>query len=115
MPLSYGRWSSSARTTSPLLVVVPPIRLTMISRLTSGRPRQFCVTWQNRRCSILFHLLVPGGKWHTWTVSPVRSATSCRATFHSRQRLALDPPPSAAMSSFAARRERAPPPPPPPP
>ena len=23
------------------------------------------VMWQNMRCSILFHLLVPGGKWHT--------------------------------------------------
>ena len=30
-------------------------------RLVSGRPRQFCVMWQNRRCSILFHLDVPGG------------------------------------------------------
>ncbi len=23
--------------------------------------RQFCVIWQNRRCSILFHFDVPGG------------------------------------------------------
>ena len=28
--------------------------------LTSGLPRQFCVMKANRRCSILFHLLVPG-------------------------------------------------------
>jgi hypothetical protein len=28
-------------------------------------PRQFCVMWQNIRCSILFHLLVAGGKWQT--------------------------------------------------
>jgi hypothetical protein len=27
----------------------------------SGRPRQFCVMWQNMRCSILFHFDVPGG------------------------------------------------------
>ena len=26
-----------------------------------GRPRQVCVMWQNRRCSILFHFDVPGG------------------------------------------------------
>ena len=25
------------------------------------RPRQFCVIWQNRRCSIRFHFDVPGG------------------------------------------------------
>ena len=29
--------------------------------IDSGRPRQFCVMWQNRRCSILFHFDVPGG------------------------------------------------------
>ena len=34
---------------------------TMAVRLSSGLPRQFCVMWQNRRCSILFHLDVPGG------------------------------------------------------
>ena len=43
----------------------------MTSWLTSGRPRQFMLMWANRRCSILFHLLVPGGKWHTVTASPV--------------------------------------------
>ena len=45
----------------PAVVVVAPIRLTTASWLTSGRPRQFWVMWQNMRCSILFHLLVPGG------------------------------------------------------
>ena len=30
-----------------------------------ARPRQFSVRWQNSRCSILFHLLVPGGKCDT--------------------------------------------------
>ena len=29
--------------------------------IVSGRPRQFCVMWQNSRCSILFHFDVPGG------------------------------------------------------
>src|SRR5206468_960629 len=47
---------------NPVFVVVWPIRFTPTSRLTRGRPRQFSVMWQNIRCSILFHLLVPGGK-----------------------------------------------------
>jgi len=51
--------------------------------------------WQNIRCSILFHLLVPGGKWHTDIFSPVASAMRCSATFHSRARELLLPPPSA--------------------
>ena len=40
--------------------------------------------WQNMRCSILFHLLVPGGKWQTVIFRPVSSANSCKATFHKR-------------------------------
>jgi hypothetical protein len=31
----------------------------------SGSPRQFEEMKENRRCSTLFHLLVPGGKWQT--------------------------------------------------
>ena len=38
------------------------INSTMAWRLTNGLPRQFWVMKENRRCSILFHLLVPGGK-----------------------------------------------------
>ena len=38
-----------------------PINSTTARRSVSGRPRQFCVIWQNRRCSILFHFDVPGG------------------------------------------------------
>jgi hypothetical protein len=34
----------------------------------------------------LFHLLVPGGKWHTVTRSPIVFANCCNATFHNRQR-----------------------------
>ena len=30
--------------------------------LVSGCPRQFMAMCENKRCSILFHLLVPGGK-----------------------------------------------------
>ena len=33
--------------------------------LTSGLPRQFWLMKANSRCSILFHLLVPGGRWQT--------------------------------------------------
>ena len=45
----------------PASVVVAPINSTTARRSVSGRPRQFCVMWQNRRCSILFHFDVPGG------------------------------------------------------
>ena len=55
----------------PILnVVVAAISLTITSWLTSGRPRQFFVMWENSRCSILFHLLVPGGKWQTVIARP---------------------------------------------
>src|SRR6266516_5673763 len=90
--------SNADRITKPFVVVVWPIRFTTTSRLTNGRPRQFSVMWQNIRCSILFHLLVPGGKWHTEMRSPISSANRCNSTFHRRHRLPLEPPPSAVMS-----------------
>lgn len=34
-------------------------------KVTRARPREFSVRWQKSRCSILFHLLVPGGKCET--------------------------------------------------
>src|SRR3954447_11497319 len=74
----------------------------MISRLRSGLPLQFSVMWQNIRCSILFHLLVPGGRWHTLIRNPVASDNSCTASFHSRTRLPLLPPESAVTSSSLA-------------
>src|SRR5215468_8883296 len=37
------------------LVVVLAISSITVVRLSSGCPRQFCVMWQNMRCSILFH------------------------------------------------------------
>ena len=49
-------------TVSPVLVVVEPIRLMIVTRLFRGLPRQLRVIWENSRCSILFHLLVPGGR-----------------------------------------------------
>ena len=41
--------------------------------------------WQNNRCSTLFHLLVPGGKWHTLNVRSISSAKLWTATFHARR------------------------------
>jgi hypothetical protein len=47
-------------TVSPVAVVTAAMVLMMTSWLVSGRARQFRVIWENSRCSILFHLLVPG-------------------------------------------------------
>jgi hypothetical protein len=47
---------------SPVEVVTAPMVLMMTSWLVSGRPRQARVIWENSRCSIRFHLEVPGGK-----------------------------------------------------
>ena len=54
--------------------------------LVSGRPRQFMVMWENSRCSILFHLEVPGGKWQTVISSPVSSASAASPAFQARVR-----------------------------
>jgi hypothetical protein len=43
-------------------VVVEATRLTIVASSVSGLPRQLMVMKENSRCSILFHLLVPGGK-----------------------------------------------------
>ena len=51
----------NALTFSPVLVRVPPIRFTTVSKLIRGLPFQFRLMKENSRCSILFHLLVPGG------------------------------------------------------
>jgi hypothetical protein len=78
--------SSSARTVSPVVVLVAPIRSTMIWWLVSGRPRQLRVIWENSRCSILFHLLVPGGRWQTVIVRPVSAAKRVSSIFQARTR-----------------------------
>ena len=62
--------SSLLFTARPVVVVVPAMRLMMTSWLINGLPRQFWLMNENRRCSILFHLLVPGGKWQTEISSP---------------------------------------------
>ena len=53
---------------------------------------------ENRRCSILFHLLVPGGKWRTSMDMSSSLASRCNSRFHSRRREPLLPPPSAVIS-----------------
>src|SRR6266852_7100343 len=57
---------------------------------------------EKSRCSILFHLLVPGGKWHTVICKPVSSANLCSYTFHSLTRTPLLPPASAVINNCSA-------------
>ena len=76
--------SSSACTCSPVRVRVEAMVATTTSWLVNGRPRQFMVIWENSRCSILFHLLVPGGKWQTVISSPVSAANAASSAFHNR-------------------------------
>jgi hypothetical protein len=64
--------------------------------------RQLRLMNENRRCSILFHLLVPGGKWLTAMSMPISLARRCSSRFHRRRREPLLPPPSAVMSSRLA-------------
>jgi hypothetical protein len=78
--------SSSACTLSPVRVVVAAMALTTTSWLVSGRPRQFMVMWENSRCSILFHLEVPGGKWQQVISSPVSAASAASPAFQARVR-----------------------------
>ena len=54
---------------------------------------------------IRLHLLVPGGKWPTVSVNPVRSAKCWSSHFPSRILAPLLPPQSAVMSSEVARGE----------
>src|ERR1035441_2210398 len=102
IPFGYLPVSNWLGTRRPVLVVVAAIRLTMTSWLTSGLPRQFFVMKENRRCSILFHLLVPGGKWLTEISSPVSSASFCNSSFHHRTPQPLLPPLSAVIKSRRA-------------
>jgi hypothetical protein len=76
--------SSSACTRSPVRVRVAAMVATTTSWLVNGRPRQFMVIWENSRCSILFHLLVPGGKWQTVISKPVSAAKAASSAFQSR-------------------------------
>ena len=75
---------------------------TMTSWLVRGLPRQFMVMWENSRCSILFHLEVPGGKWHAVISRPVPRASAASSVFQARVRVLFEPPESAVISSRRA-------------
>src|SRR2546423_14962679 len=64
---------------------------------------------EKRRCSILFHLLVPGGRWLTTMSRSSSLASFCSSRFHSRTREPLLPPPSAGVNHPIAVGESAPP------
>src|SRR5216683_1089998 len=93
--LGYFFSSSSARTVRPASVVVAAISSTIVRKLRRGLPRQLMLMKEKSRCSILFHLLVPGGKWHTVIGNFSSSANFWSSIFHRRTRLPFDPPPSA--------------------
>ena len=78
--------SSPARTCKPVVVVVAAMVLTMTWWLVSGRPRQFMEMWENSRCSMAFHLEVPGGKWQQVICSPVSAASAATPAFQARVR-----------------------------
>ena len=77
-PGSEARVSKRAAIFNPVRVVVRLIGLTTASSLISGCPRQFRLMNETIRCSILFHLLVPGGKWPTVIRRAERVARSWR-------------------------------------
>src|SRR5205823_6324484 len=68
---------------------------------TSGLARQFWLMKEKRRCSILFHLLVPGGRWLTMMSMPNSLASFCSSRFHSRRR------PEQPGSGYSLPRDRA--------
>jgi hypothetical protein len=47
----------------------------IVSYVRSGRPRQLIEMNENSRCSIVFHVLVPGKKWLTWIARSSLSAS----------------------------------------
>ncbi len=59
--------------------------------------RQLLELNENCRCSTLFHLLVPGGKWLTWIATSSLSATRCSWCFQTCDHWLLLPPASAVM------------------
>jgi len=75
-----------AVTRSPVLVVVAAMVSRMTWWLVSGRARQLRVIWETSRCSILFHLEVPGGKCSTVISRPVSAASPASPAFHARVR-----------------------------
>lgn len=56
---------------------------------SKGRPRQLRLIAENSRCSILFHLEVPGGRWQTVMSSPASVAKAASSVFHNRSRVPI--------------------------
>jgi hypothetical protein len=84
------------------IVRVAAMSSMMSWRVSRGCPRQLPVMKEKSRCSILFHLEVPGGKWQMINVRPVSSASRWSSVFHSRPRALLLPPLSAVMTRYLA-------------
>ena len=99
VPRLYSFRVCSALMARPLSVFGLAIKLTMISVVCNGFPRQFILMDANILCSILFHLLVPGGKWETYTFILKSFANFCSSTFHSLLCTPLLPPPSAFINN----------------
>ena len=87
---------------NPAGVAAGPTRFTIISTVSGGLSRQFLLTKAKNLCSIVFHLLVPGGKCETCMVRPVSSAKFCRLVFQRLLRRPLLLPQSAVMYSLSA-------------
>ena len=66
------------------------------------RPRELNFKLANLNYPLLFHLLVPGGRWATVTLRPVSAAKAASSTFQARTRDPLDPPPPAQISNRCA-------------
>src|SRR6202007_2163039 len=96
--VAYLFLSNSARTLRPVSVVVLAINSTIVRKVRNGLPLQFIFMKANRRCSTLFHLLVPGGIWQTVIGSLSSLANFCSSIFHNRTRHPLLPPASAVIN-----------------
>ena len=83
-----------------LVVEMWAIRVMMVSQSTSGSACHLELMNENKRCSTLFHLLVPGGEWHTQTGKPSSLASACNSHCHSRAPLL--PPLSHVISNRLA-------------
>ena len=86
----------------PLAAAVPAVSFAAASKSRSGSPRQFDNMNEKSRCSTLFHLLVPGGKWYAAIPSCVSFAHRCSSSFHTPRRQPLLPPAFAVMKIWVA-------------
>jgi len=66
---------------SPVVVVVALMVSMTTSCEVSGRGRQLRLIAENSRCSILFQLDVPGGRWQTVMQRPVSVAGAASSVF----------------------------------